>query len=86
MRALILIAGAALLLSSCGSDDTAADTSNVDTNLAADDVIVNDTTAIDAALGADANMAADVELNLPANDSENESRAAGDNESAGNSD
>lgn len=60
MRALILIAGAALSLAGCRSNDQAANNMNADANLSADSIVSNDVTAIDAVTGADANMAADV--------------------------
>ena len=43
MRALILVAGAALAVSACSSNESADNTMNVD-NLATDNLIVNDTT------------------------------------------
>ncbi len=60
MRALILIAGAALSLVGCRSNDQAANSMNSDANLSADSIVSNDITAIDAVTGADANIAADV--------------------------
>jgi hypothetical protein len=59
MRALIL-AGAILALSGCGNNDQADNTANVDENLAAENIVTNDVTAIDAVTGDAANMAADV--------------------------
>ena len=64
MRALILVAGAALALSACSSNEAANNTMNVDENLLAENVMANDTTAIDATTNADANMAADANLTL----------------------
>ena len=69
MRALILAAGAALVVSACNNDQPTANTVNVDEALAAQNVSANDTTSIDAATGEDANMAADVNYTL--NDVEN---------------
>src|SRR6185295_20373926 len=60
MRALFLVAGAALALSACGSNSQADDTQNVDGGLTADNIVSNDVTAIDAVTGDAANMAADV--------------------------
>ena len=74
MRALILVAGAALAISACGGDKAAENAANVDEQLAAQNIAANDTTSIDAATGEDANMAEDVEFtvnetdNLPADD------------------
>ena len=64
MRALILVAGAALALSACSSNEAANNTMNVDENLMAENVTANDTTAIDATTNADANMAADANMNM----------------------
>ena len=63
MRALILIAGAALGLSACGNNDQKDNNLNVDENLTAESIVSNDVTAIDAATGDAANMAADVDMN-----------------------
>src|SRR4051794_15063435 len=60
MRAVILIAAAALSLAACRNNDQADNTANVDENLSAENVVSNDVTAIDAVTGEDANMAADV--------------------------
>ena len=69
MRALILVAGAALALSACSSNEAANNTMNVDENLLAENVVANDTTAIDATTNMDANMAADANMamNVDAN-------------------
>ena len=64
MRALILIAGSGLALSACGGDQAAENTANVDAAVTAEDFASNDTTAIDAATGDDANMAADVDYTV----------------------
>ena len=60
MRTLMLIAGAALALAACRNNDQVDNTTNVDENLTAENVVSNDVTAIDAVTGADADMAADV--------------------------
>jgi len=60
MRALILIAGAALMLAACGKNNQSGNTANVDENLTAQDIVSNDVTAIDAVTGDASNMAADV--------------------------
>jgi hypothetical protein len=57
-----LAAAAALALSACGNNDQADNTQNVDENLAAENIVSNDVTAIDAVTGDQANMAADVEI------------------------
>ena len=64
MRALILVAGAALALASCGRNGQADQTLNADETLTANDIVANDVTAIDAVTGDAANMAADVEINF----------------------
>ena len=62
MRASLLVA-ALLGLTSCGNNDQTDNTQNVDENLSAESIVSNDVTAIDAATGDAANMAADVDLN-----------------------
>jgi len=64
MRALILIAGAALALGGCGNNDQTDKTQNADENLTAENIVSNDVTAIDAVTGDAANMAADVDTNF----------------------
>jgi len=64
MRALIIIAGAALALGGCGNNDQSDNTQNVDENLSAENIVSNDVTAIDAVTGDAANMAADVDMNF----------------------
>ena len=63
MRALLLIAGAALALCGCGNNDQTDKTQNADENLTAQNIVSNDVTAIDAVTGDAANMAADVDTN-----------------------
>lgn len=58
---LILLAGAALVVSGCGANDQADIAANADTGLTADKIMTNDVTAIDAVTGEAANMAADVD-------------------------
>jgi len=62
MRALILIASAELGLAACRNAGQAGNTANLDENLAAESVMSNDVTAIDAVTGEGSNMAADVVL------------------------
>ncbi len=62
MRTLILVAVSALAVSACSKTGTVDNTTNIDQVLAAQNISANDTTAIDAATGDDANMAADVQF------------------------
>lgn len=62
MRALILIAGA-LALAACSNNDQHDNTTNVDENLTAENIVSNDVTAIDAVTGDAANMAAESPVN-----------------------
>src|SRR5438309_2332358 len=76
MRALILVAGAALAVSACTSKENANNTMNVDENLAAENIVSNDVTAIDAVTGDASNMAADVNYTEPMNTAENAGNAS----------
>src|SRR5262245_10956771 len=60
MRALILVAGAALALAACRNGNQSDNLTNVDENLTAENIVSNDVTAIDAVTGDASNMAADV--------------------------
>jgi hypothetical protein len=60
MRAVILIAAAALGLAACGKTDQVGNATNAADGLTAQNAVSNDVTAIDAVTGEDANMAADV--------------------------
>ena len=71
MRLLILVAGSALLLTACGNKGQADNALNVDENLAAENIVSNDVTAIDAVTGDASNMAADVNYTEPMNSGEN---------------
>ena len=62
MRAFILVAVSALAVSACSKSGSVENTTNIDQVLAAQNISANDTTAIDAATGDDANMAADVQF------------------------
>ena len=64
MRALFLVAGAALGLAACGNNDQIENNVSVDQALTAESIVANDVTAIDAVTGDAANMAADVEMNF----------------------
>ena len=58
MRALILVAGAALAVSACSSNESADNTMNVDENLAAENIVANDP-MMDANMTMDATNAAE---------------------------
>lgn len=64
MRALLLIAGAALTLVGCGRNSRTSDNQVAGENLTAESIVSNDVTAIDAVTGDAANMAADVDMNF----------------------
>jgi len=63
MRALILVAVAALGLSGCGKKAQTDTNQSIAENLTAQSIVSNDVTAIDAVTGDAANMAADVDMN-----------------------
>ena len=65
MRALILVAGAALAISGCGGDETAQNQAAGGGDLSSQTISANDTTSIDAASGEDANMAAETTIMPP---------------------
>jgi membrane protein involved in colicin uptake len=62
MRELILPGFAALALCACGSEQTAEERAAAERNVTSEVVTTTDTTAIDAATGEAANMAADVDF------------------------
>ena len=64
MRALSFVAGASLFLAACGDQGGADNAANANADLAAEAIFANDTTAIDAATGDAANMAADVDYTV----------------------
>jgi hypothetical protein len=74
MRALILVAGAALAVAACSSNDNANNTMNVDENLSTDmnatDMNATDMNATDMN-ATDANMAMNADMNATANTSTN---------------
>jgi hypothetical protein len=70
MRLALVAIAASLALTGCGKKQTAANTNVLDEAVTAEDFATNDATAIDAATGADANMAADVDINVIGNDGE----------------
>ena len=68
MRTLILaFAFSTLALAGCGKKQETGNSNALDQAVTAQDFVTNDVTAIDAATGADANMAADVDINLVEN-------------------
>ena len=74
----ILVTGAALLMSGCGSNSEADLAANADSGLTADKITANDVTAIDAVTGEAANMAADVDYsNFLANESNTVANGSG---------
>lgn len=52
-----MVAGAALLVSACGGGEKAEVNNTAATDVAADEMLGNDVTAVDATAGADANLA-----------------------------
>jgi hypothetical protein len=76
MRALILIAGAALTLAACHNNRQSDNMTNADENLTAENIVSNDVTAIDAVTGDASNMAADINY---ANTEDNSVANLGDN-------
>ena len=86
MRALILIAGAALTLAACDKSATADNAVNANDDLAAQTISANDTTAIDAVTGDAANMAADVNYTIEQDDNATAEDNADDDASRGNTD
>ena len=69
MRALMLVAAAALALGACRNNDQTDNNQNIDENLTAENIVSNDVTAIDAVTGDAANMAADVDYSNLADNS-----------------
>lgn len=69
MRRPTVILAAALLASACDKEPAAQDVRQTDQQLARDNLESNDLTAIDAASGADSNMAADLDIASLANTS-----------------
>lgn len=79
MRALLLtVAAAALSVTGCGKKQAADNSSAPGETVSADDVSTNDTTVIDAATGADANMAMDVDINQVENGDAGDAHASTD--------
>ena len=71
MRRWTLIVIAGLVAAGCGKEETAQDSAQADQALAQSNLDTNDLTAIDAASGADSNMAADIDYaNMVLNEDE----------------
>ena len=70
MRALILVAGAALAVAACSSNNEANNTMNVDENLTTTDMNATDMNATDMN-ATDANMTMNADVNATANTSTN---------------
>ena len=67
MRALILVAGAALAVSACSKQEAADNTMNVDETMTTNEVLANDT-AMNADMNAmDANMTMNADVNATVN-------------------
>ena len=77
MRLALVAIAASLALSGCGEKQATGNTNALDEAVSAEDFAANDATAIDAATGADANMAADVDINEFENDAGNASGSGG---------
>ena len=84
MRTLILVAGIALAVSACGRNQAADNAVVIDANADAENIGSNDMTAIDAATGEDANMAADVNFSVNQIDNVSSSNNSADNASVNN--
>ena len=84
MRTLILVAGIALAVSACGRNQAADNAVVIDANADAENIGSNDMTAIDAATGEDANMAADVNFSVNEIDNLSSSNNSADNASVNN--
>ena len=77
MRFALAALAASLALSGCGEKQATGNTNALDEAVTAEDFATNDATAIDAATGADANMAADVDINEFENAAGNASESGG---------
>ena len=78
MRAFILVAVAGLAVSGCADKSASESDSNASANLASEAIFSNDTTAIDAATGDSANMAADVLVTGTNADSDSDVSSSGE--------
>ena len=75
MRLVPLAIAASVALAGCGKEQATGNTSALDQAVTAEDFETNDVTAIDAATGAAANMAADVDFNVIGTEDANDSAA-----------
>jgi hypothetical protein len=71
-----------LALAACGESQQTGNTSSIDEAVSAEDFETSDVTAIDAATGADANMAADVDINVYENEFRGQGNASAGRDSA----
>ena len=71
-----------LALGACGETQQTGNTSSIDEAVSAEDFQTSDVTAIDAATGADANMAADIDVNVYENESREDGNASARRDSA----
>lgn len=77
-RRMLALAAVIALAAACDKKPQAEDARAADQDLARDNLMSNDLTAIDAASGADANMAADLDIaNMDLNEDENTGPANG---------
>ena len=81
MRRWTFALAAVAALTACNKEQAAQDVRQTDQELASDDLTTNDLTAIDAASGADSNMAADIDVANMALNLEDEEGSATDRSS-----
>ena len=82
MRALILVAATGLASAGCNKDQAVENQVSVDEAATAEGITSNDTTAIDAATGDDANMAADVNYTIEESENATANDATAENGSS----
>ena len=75
-RRMFALCAAVLVMAACDEEPAAQDVRSADQELARDDLDSNDLTAIDAASGADSNMAADIDFTNIALNEEDDSAPA----------
>ena len=71
MRALILVAGAALAVSACSSQEAADNTMNVDENLTTENIVTDNTLDMNVDANMDANMTMNADTNVVDNAADN---------------